>query len=111
MDEIWKLERDLWLGGSSIFERCLAEDCLMALPGVGVLDRAQVIDSLAGVPRWNDVDMADRRSAVADSGVVIAYRATGRRENAEPYRAICTSTYLHIGGDWKLAQHQQTPLA
>jgi hypothetical protein len=97
MDEIWNMERDFWLGGSAVFESQLADNCFMALPGVGVLDRQAVIASLAGIPRWSQIEMGARRSAISDSGVVIAYEATGRREGAQPYRALCTSTYLRIG--------------
>lgn len=110
MDEIWEMERNFWLGGTAVFAAQLAEDCLMALPGIGVLDRAQVLESLRDVPRWTHVDMDARRSAAADSGVVIAYEATGRREGAEPYQALCTSTYFRIGGKWRMAQHQQAAM-
>ena len=42
--------------------------------------------------------------------IVLAYRACGRREGAEPYQAWCSSSYRLVDGRWRLFQHQQTPV-
>ncbi len=40
---------------------------------------------------------------------VLSYRATGRREGEEPYRAQCSSTYVRRGDDYVLLAHHQSP--
>jgi hypothetical protein len=113
MDELWQMERDFWLEGPDVFEERLAAECLMVLPGVGTLDRQQVIESLHNAPRWTDVEMhAQREAVVGNTVAVLAYEAIGRRESATPYRTACTSTYvLEHHRAWRMVQHQQTPAA
>jgi len=115
MDEdhaLWDLELDLWLGGAEVYARTLDPGCLAALPGVGLLTGAPaILTSLEGAPRWDDVEITERQLGRPTEDVaVLAYRAEGRREGAEPYRALCTSTYRRDGARWRLFQHQQTPV-
>ena len=39
----------------------------------------------------------------------LTYRGSARRGD-HTYDALFTSTYVHEGGSWKLAVHQQTPI-
>ena len=106
----WKLEERFWLEGSTVYDALLDPECLMAFPQMGVMRAAEVLDSLEGAPRWTSVEMADRTiGRPGDDVLVLGYRATGRREGAEPYLTLCTSTYRRNEGAWKLVQHQQTP--
>lgn len=109
-DEIaWKTEQRLWLEGISAYDEILDPSCLMAFPGMGVLDFSAIIEGLKGASRWTDVKMSDRiLSRAGNNVVVLGYTAEGRRENAHPYRCFCTSTYRAEGRSWKLVQHQQT---
>ena len=111
MDELWQNERNFWLKGIDFFEAQLARECLMALPGMGVLDRAQVLETLHDAPRWSEIEMHEERDAMIGNTVaVLAYRITGERDGAPPYRATCTSTYvLEDHRVWRMVQHQQTP--
>lgn len=43
-----------------------------------------------------------------DDVAVLAYRANGRRDGAEPYQAICTSVLLRTAKGWQTVQHRQT---
>jgi hypothetical protein len=55
--------------------------------------------------------MSDRMlSRIGDQAVVLAYRAEARRGDGDPYRAFCSSTYAKTPDDWRLAQHQHTPM-
>ncbi|MBF0678579.1 MAG: nuclear transport factor 2 family protein [Devosia sp.] len=112
MDAAWTIERRLWLEGAAAYEDHLAEECLMAFGPMGIMNRRDIIESLAGGPRWTRVEISDQRFAVPEDSavVVLAYRAEAQRDDAPPYRALCTSTYLITGGNLKLIQHQQTPL-
>jgi uncharacterized membrane protein len=108
--EAWALEERFWTGRAPAFDKLLDPACLMAFPGMGVMRAADVLESLAGAPRWASVEMTDRALGRAGAGVVVlGYAAEGRREGAAPYRCLCTSTYRSDGGAWKLVQHQQTP--
>ena len=41
--------------------------------------------------------------------VVLSYRATARKAGDDTeFRAYASSVYIHLGGEWKLALHQQT---
>jgi hypothetical protein len=108
IDQIWQIEEQLWMGGVELHEKIIADECLMAFPGVGLMDRRAAVEGLKQAPRWCSVDMQMRKAAVADSAVVLGYRAEARRDESEPYRAWCTSTYRKREPHWLLIQHQQT---
>jgi hypothetical protein len=42
---------------------------------------------------------------------IISYEATTRRHDGSPYHALVSTGYVRRGADWKMAFHQQTPLA
>ena len=108
--DAWALEERLWLDGPAIFEAVLDPECLMAFPGMGVLRVPEILDGLRSAPRWVSVEMSARATGRAGEGVIVlGYAAEARREGAEPYRCVCTSTYIAEAGAWKLVQHQQSP--
>lgn len=47
---------------------------------------------------------------LGDDVAILTYRASAKRANGEPYRALVSSAYTKRGGSWKMAFHQQTPL-
>lgn len=110
MADLWNSERRLWLEGVSAYEELMTAECVMAFGPMGVMDRDAILGALRDAPRWAEVDMTEKTQAVqAENVVVIAYRARANRPGAEPYEAICTSTYVRVDGHWLIAQHQQTP--
>lgn len=92
------------------YERVLADDVLVLMPGGMVIDdRQQVVDSMRDAV-WDSFDMSDERVLeLDDAAAVVTYRAVALRGGTE-YTALCNSTYVRRGGDWKLAVHQQTPV-
>lgn len=107
-DEIWTLEKSLWLGGREAYAALLHPRCLMAFAEVGILDAETVIDSISGPP-WREVTPSDYTIAQASADlIVIGYRAAADRPEAPTYRCVCTSTYLLSEGRWLIIQHQQT---
>lgn len=107
--EVWELERRFWTSGLDFYERHLDQECLMALPGVGVLEAAEVLESIGNGARWDAVDLSECSIATpGEATVVIAYRASAERRGSPSYGAICTSTYHATDTGWKLIQHQQT---
>lgn len=108
-EEMWNLERKLWLDGAELYAGSMDEACVMAVPGMGVMKATEVLDSLRQAPRWSDVEMSDRLLGRADDEVIaLAHRAKGMRDGQEPYHCFCTSTYRRADTGWLLIQHQQT---
>jgi hypothetical protein len=109
-EEVWQVERSLWLEGPSAYRGRLDDACIMAFAGTGLMRAADILESLAEAPRWDDVEM---RSATIGRGgdwaIVIGYYATGSRRDSDRYTCYCTSTYRRDGDRWLLLQHQQTP--
>ncbi|KRA98288.1 hypothetical protein ASD83_14780 [Devosia sp. Root685] len=109
MSDLWGSERRLWLEGVAAYEELMAPECLMAFGPMSIVKNEQIIESLREAPRWADVVMTDRtRTSPVGDVAIIAYRARGTRDGAEPYEAICTSSYVCIDGYWWLTHHQQT---
>jgi len=111
-NEIWALEERLWTDGLAAYDELLAENCLMALPSpAGIMDRDEIVDSLKEAARWTRVKMNNRQhSTPIPDVIVLAYSASASRDDTEDYKALCTSTWHKLGSDWKLFQHQQTPV-
>lgn len=116
-DELVQREGEAWralsTGGDAAaahYERDLAADVLMLLPGGLVIDdRQTVVDSMRGAP-WDAYEITDERVVELGADVaVVAYRATARRGDHD-YEALFNSTYVRQDGAWKLALHQQTPV-
>jgi hypothetical protein len=115
-EDLLELEHQAWRALSTDgeaaadhYERRLADEVLVLLPGGLVIDeRQQVIDSMRGAP-WDDFELTDERVLeLGDQTAVMAYRATAKRAGRD-YEALFTSTYVRDDGEWRLAVHQQTP--
>ena len=112
MDDVWTIERALWLEGPERFRASMAEDCVMVFPDpVGILRNDAFLAGLEGAPRWTALALDEETELrPAPDCTILAYRAEARRAEGPAYRARCTSTYLRIAGAWRIAQHQHTPL-
>lgn len=107
--ELWDLEHRLWLEGTDVYEAHMHPACIMAFPGMGIIQGTEILRGLEGAPRWESVAITGRVTGEGRDGVVVlGYRAVGRRSGSPPYTAFCTSTYCAEQGTWKLLQHQQT---
>lgn len=112
MHEVWKLERSLWLDGVDAYRAHLADPCVMVFGPTGISGREDILRSIEQAPRWREVTFTrDTLITPGDTvAIVIAYRAEALRDGADAYRALCSSTWLVLDGELKLAQHQQTPV-
>ncbi len=111
-DRVRAFERELWIGGSEVYEAKVARDCVMALPARPFLfDGPAATTAVKATARWEEVEFADPRIARPEEGLIVfAYRAKARRAG-EVYHALCTSTLLRLAHEeWVVVQHQQTPL-
>jgi hypothetical protein len=109
--QLFELEKGFWTEGEGYYDSHLAEDAVMVFSSpVGLLDREAVVASLRGVPRWAEVSFTEQHLLrLAPDVAALIYHAEARREDAEPYRAHCSSVYVVRNRTWQLAMHQQTP--
>jgi ketosteroid isomerase-like protein len=111
-EAIWTREQSLWSGDFETYRDLIDAACLMVVPAPPfILRGAEAVDTVARTPRWTTVELTDRQlSRPQDGIVVIAYKASADRDDAQPYEAHCTTTWRRLGeGQWLVAQHQQTP--
>ena len=112
-DHLLRLERKFWTQGAQFFERNLAYAAIMVFPEpTGVLTREEIVASLGRQERWSEVSLEEHRVLeLSDRAAMLSYRAVAKRRKEEPYIVLASSAYVRDGGSWKLAFHQQTPLA
>ncbi len=111
MEELWDIERQLWLLGGEAYREKMAAECLMAFGPMGVMRNEAIVEAIHVALRWTEVQMTEQTLIRPATDVaVLAYKALGSRERSETYLALCTSTYIRDPDGWKVAQHQQTPL-
>lgn len=115
-EELLEIEHQGWRAlstdgdtAAAHYDRILADDVLVLLPGGLVIDdRRGVVDSMRGEP-WDSYELSDERVLPLDpDAAVVAYQATARRADAI-YTGLFNSTYVRERGSWRLALHQQTP--
>lgn len=111
LDKLMDLERGFWSGSEDFFRDHVADQCLLAFPGMaGVKDRETVAASTSGAARWENLKVRPKGDLrLSDDAVVMAYEARATRDGA-PYHALVSSGYVRSDGDWKLAFHQHTPI-
>ena len=112
-EAIVALERQFWTSDAAFHEAHVTDDCLMVFPGAGIMTREAALAGLRTTPRWREVVMDDVHVVTLTRDVVVlVYTAAARRDGMEaPYRASVSSTYVAREGAWRLAAHQQTPVA
>lgn len=112
LDALLRVDEALAQGTGDDYRRALTDDAVVALPGMGLLDRegcAAALDA-SDATGWDRIEMHDPRLvALGDDAAAVAYRFDGTRGDFR-YAALMTSAYVRRDGEWKLAVHQQTPL-
>ena len=85
----------------------------MVLPDPGgVLLAEGIVSTVDKGPRWREVELEEHRLLELDErAAVVSYKATARRPDGARYAARASSAYVSDGRSWRLAFHQQTPLA
>ena len=111
--DVLALEKRFWTDGAEYYRQNLDAECLVAFPEMAkVMTREQVAESVKDMPRWSDLRIEPRGCIELGDGVaLLTYEASAQRASGEPYRALVSSGYVRRGGAWKMAFHQQTPLA
>jgi hypothetical protein len=115
LDDLLELEKRLWTGDAEEYRSTVADECLIAFAKTaGVMSRDEVASTVGGGARWSEptTEVRGLLQPTRDFAVLTYEAKTTRQsKNAEPYKALVTSGYVKHGQEWKLAFHQQTPLA
>ena len=113
-DRLFGLEEQFWKGDAAFYRRNLADEAVMVFPDpAGVMIKDEICSAIDDSPRWEHVELEEHRvMELDDNAAVVTYKATAMREGEIiPYVARASSAYVRDGRAWKLAFHQQTPLA
>jgi Domain of unknown function (DUF4440) len=120
-DEVLKdlitIERTLWANDAQIYHDRYSPEAILIFPGVGRIDRETAVAAIrkenAEGRAWAEVrfDDVDGRWITTDAAALITYMATARWNYASSAsRTLCASVYVRVGGSWRVAFHQQTPI-
>jgi hypothetical protein len=110
--ELTELERNFWVQGEPFFKERLAPDAVMVFPEpTAVLTGDDILDSLANLPRWSDVEIEVLATQDRNDMATISYRVHARRGDHPAYIALCASIYIWDDDKWSLLHHQLTPVA
>ena len=112
-DHLFSMEEKFWTQSAGYYHDHLAYAAIMVFPEpAGVLVKDEIVSALDKAPRWSQVALEEHRLLeLSEDAAVITYKATAKRDGGERYLARASSAYVHDGRAWKLAFHQQTPVA
>jgi hypothetical protein len=115
--ELLDIERTLWTNDAVFYKHNLIEESLLAFPETGVMTRSVAVDAImaenAEGRRWAEVQFDDVRNMwLANDAALLTDRVAARWAHDEATTsALASSVYMKRDGAWKLAFHQQTPMA
>jgi hypothetical protein len=112
-DHLFSMEEKFWTQPAEYYRENLAYNAVMVFPEpAGVLVKDEIASAVEKKPRWSHVTLEEHRLLELDErAAVVTYKATAKREGANPpYVARASSAYVSDGRAWKLAFHQQTPV-
>jgi hypothetical protein len=112
-DDLYEIEKNFWTGDAQYYRQNLAEKCMVVFTEIsGLKNREEVAAMITDPQRWQGLKLKDRNVVeLADGAVLLSYRASAKRANGQPYEALVSSAYVKENGRWKMAFHQQTPIA
>ena len=116
IDDLLELEHAGWRAlcdgtAADHYGGVMSVDAVMVLANGMVLDRDEVVASLADAPAWDTYEIDDVRHLELGPGVVaLMYTGTGHR-GGTTFVGPMTSIYRTDGGSPRLALYQQTSRA
>ena len=106
----WDLEARFWTDGADFARATAMPEAVMVFPDpVGILTGEAIFAGFDGAPRWSRVDMDHRTVRRHGATAILAYRARADRDGDPTYHALCASTWVRDGAEWRMLGHQQTP--
>jgi hypothetical protein len=116
-DTLLGIERSLWTNDADVYRANLVDGALLVFAETGVLTRDAAVEAIkrenAEGRHWAAVQFDDVWSVGLPTGtVLLTYRVTARWAHSPVDTvALASSVYVEDDGRWKVAFHQQTPLA
>jgi hypothetical protein len=112
-EHLVELERKFWTGDAGFYRQNLDDTCLIAFTQMsGAFGKNDIAATIKPGDRWRDIDMVVKGVVEPAPGVaILTYKAHATRATGEPYDALVSSGYVQRDKAWKMAFHQQTPLA
>ena len=117
LKDLITIERTLWENNADIYRDRYFPEALLIFPGVGRIDRDTAVAAIrkenAEGRAWAEVrfDDVDGRWITIDTAALISYMATARwNYESSASKTLCASVYVRVGGSWRVAFHQQTPI-
>jgi hypothetical protein len=110
--ELTRIEQGFWTGGEDYYLQHVDSDCLLAFGQMAGVRGREELAKMTGQNRWRAVHM-DSKGFVTPTPdtAILTYEACGIRASGERYNALVSTSYVRRSGEWKMAFHQQTPLA
>ena len=114
LDRLMGLEHEGWDAlcsgrGADFYGGLMTVDGLMVLANGLVLDRDQVVASLADAPAWDSYRISDPRLVdLGEGATALTYGAAAVREGQQPFVGVMTSIYRLLDEGPRLAFYQQT---
>ena len=111
------IERRLWTNDAAFYQDNLTEDCLLVFAETGVITRDIAVDAIRKENeqgrRWAEDNFEEiRQLRLTDTVSLLNYRVTARWEHEQSsVTLLASSIYVRRDEAWKLAFHQQTPVA
>lgn len=112
--ELLPLEVAFWraAGDRERYAAGLAAGAVHVFPGWGITELDAVLDGVEAAEPWETFAIEEPRLVpLGEEAAALVYRARATRAGEPPYIAAITSVYRREAGAWRLALHQQTPLA
>jgi len=117
LKELITIERTLWQNDAQTYRDGYSPEALLIFPGVGRIDRDTAVAAIrkenAEGRAWAEVrlDDVDGRWIESGAAALITYVATARwNYESTASDTLCASVYVRVGGSWRVAFHQQTPI-
>ena len=118
LNDLITIERTLWENNPEIYhEERYSPEAVLIFPGVGRIDRETAVAAIrkenAEGHAWAEVrfDDVDGRWITTDAAALITYMATARwNYESTTSKTLCASVYVRVGGSWRVAFHQQSPI-
>src|SRR5215212_10547082 len=117
LKDLITIERTLWENNAEIYHERYSPEAVLIFSGVGRIDRDTAVAAIrkenAEGRAWAEVgfDDVDGRWIESGAAALITYVATARwNYESTASDTLCASVYVRVGGSWRVAFHQQTPI-
>jgi hypothetical protein len=117
LNDLMTIERTLWENNAETYHDRYSPEALLIFPGVGRIDSDTAVAANrkenAKGHAWAEVrfDDVDGRWISTDAAALITYMAMARwNYESSASKTLCASVYVRVGGSWRVAFHQQTPI-